>query len=453
VDVLTLDGAARLLAARDLSSRELVEKCLRRADELDPLLGTFVHRSDAALATADEADRLFAAGTVRSPLQGVPLGIKDVLTTADMPTTGQSRALPETWAPARDAVSVARLRSAGAVLVGKTTTMELAFGVPDPDTGFPVPRNPWALERWSGGSSSGTANGVAAGLFLGGLGTDTGGSIRLPAAFCGISGLKPTRGLVPVDGCIPLAPSLDHVGPMARSARDCAHLLAALTGTPVAPPRDDLAGVSLAVEREHHAGAPGVDPGAAHAFEEAVAALESLGASTTEITLLHYDATVAATQVVMLCEAYAHHRANLRERWNDYGVHTRRRLMHGAFLTAADEDRAHAVLGAAGRAVEEVLARHDAIVCLTAGGDPELVADLGVDSHLAAASLTFTRIWNPLGNPAVSIPVGLTSNGIPVGMQIVGRHGQDHALLALAGAFQVASTCHLRAPSLTAETP
>ena len=268
MDVLTLDDAARLLAARELSSRELVETCLRRADELDPLLGTFVTRcDDAALAAADEADRLFAAGTVRSPLQGIPLGVKDVLTTADMPTTGQSRALPEAWAPARDAASVARLREAGAVLVGKTSTMELAFGVPDPATGFPVPRNPWALERWSGGSSSGTANGVAAGLFLGGLGTDTGGSIRLPSAFCGITGLKPTRGLVSVDGCIPLAPSLDHVGPMARSARDCAHLLAALTGTPVAPPRDDLAGVSLAVERAHHAGAPGVDPGAVRAFD------------------------------------------------------------------------------------------------------------------------------------------------------------------------------------------
>ena len=239
------------------------------------------------------------------------------------------------------------------MLVGKTSTMELAFGLPDPTTGFPVPRNPWALERWSGGSSSGTANGVAAGLFLGGLGTDTGGSIRLPSAFCGITGLKPTRGLVPVDGCIPLAPSLDHVGPMARSARDCAHLLAALTGTPVAPPRDDLAGVSLAVERAHHAGAAGVDSGAVRALEHAVATFERLGARTAEIALPHYGAMVAATQVVMLREAYALHRANLRGRWSDYGVHTRRRLMHGAFLTAADEERARAVLAIARQATAE----------------------------------------------------------------------------------------------------
>jgi len=186
------------------------------------------------------------------------------------------------------------------------------------------------------------------------------------------------------------------------------------------------------------------------AFDDALATLDGLGARTTELALPHYDAIVAATQVVMLREAYALHRANLRERWNDYGVHTRRRLMHGAFLTAADEERAKIVLANARQVTAEVLARHDAIVCLTAGGDPELVADLGVESHLAAAGLTFTRIWNPLGNPALSIPAGFTSNGVPVGVQLVGRHGEDHALLALAGAFQLANTCHLRAPSFRA---
>ena len=450
MDVLTIDGAAALLAARELSARELVEGCLRRADELDPLLATFVSRDDdAALAAADRADRLFAAGTVRGPLQGIPLGIKDVLTTADLPTTAQSRALPDAWAPRRDAAAVARLREAGAVLVGKTSTMEFAFGVPDPATGFRIPRNPWDPERWSGGSSSGTANGVAAGLFLGGLGTDTGGSIRLPSAFCGITGLKPTRGLVPVDGCIPLAPSFDHVGPMARSARDCAHLLAALTGAPAAAPRTDLSGVSLAVERANHVDTAGVDAGAARAFDAAVATLEGLGARMTPVVLPHYAALVAATQVVMLREAYAQHRANLRANWGDYGVHTRRRLMHGSFLTAADEKRARAVLAVASRVVGDVLAHHDAIVCLTAGGDPELVAELGVESHLAAATLTFTRIWNPLGAPALSLPIGVTGNGIPVGLQLVGRHGRDQDLIALAGAFQVADTCHLRAPSLT----
>jgi aspartyl-tRNA(Asn)/glutamyl-tRNA(Gln) amidotransferase subunit A len=444
---LTLEEAASLLAARELSSRELVESCLRRADELDPLLGTFACRADeAALAAADAADRLFAAGTVLGPLQGVPLGVKDVLSTADMPTRAQSRALPADWVAPGDAPSVARLRRAGAVLVGKTTTMESAFGVPDAAQGFRIPRNPWSLEHWSGGSSSGTANGVAAGLFLGGLGTDTGGSIRLPSAFCGTTGLKPTRGLVPLDGCIPLAPSLDSVGPMARTARGCALLLEALTGRPAAPPLRSLAGVSLAIEREHHAAAPGVDPGAARAFESAVELLAELGAATTGISLPQYGATVAAAQVVLLREAYTLHRENLRERWHDYGAPTRQRLVHGAFLGADDETRARELLRAAGAAVEELLVRHDAIVCLTAGGDPELVAALGVESHLAASSLTFTRVWNALGEPAVSIPIGFTSNGLPVGMQIVGRKGGDGPLLALASALQLATRARLGHP-------
>jgi aspartyl-tRNA(Asn)/glutamyl-tRNA(Gln) amidotransferase subunit A len=444
---LTIDDAARALAAGELRSRELVEACLRRADELDPLLGTFAARcDDAALAAADEADRLFAAGVVRSPLQGVPVGVKDVLATADMPTTAESRALPPEWVPPGDAPSVARLRAAGAVVVGKTRTMELAFGMPDPQAGLPVPRNPWAPERWSGGSSSGTANGLAAGLFLGGLGTDTGGSIRLPSAFCGTTGLKPTRGLVPTDGCVPLAPSLDHVGPMGRAARDCAHLLAALTGRPPAEPPRDLAGLSIAVERRHHVEVEGVDPGAAAAFEAAVAALGALGAATPELALPGYGAAVAAAQLVLLREAFALHRANLRDRWADYGVHTRERLVHGAFLTAADEARARALLGRASAEVDALLERHDAIACLTAGAGPELVEELGVATHLARAHLAFTRVWNGLGHPALSLPVGHTADGLPVGLQLVGRKGGDEALLALATTFQAASTSYPELP-------
>jgi aspartyl-tRNA(Asn)/glutamyl-tRNA(Gln) amidotransferase subunit A len=237
---------------------------------------------------------------------------------------------------------------------------------------------------------------------------------------------------------------------MARSARDCALLLAALTGRTPAPPCDDLAGTSLAIEREHHARAEGVDPGAAAAFEAGVAVLEALGAAATEVSLPHNDAVVAASQVVMLREAFELHRSNLHRRWRDYGVHTRERLAHGAFLTAGDEARARDVHRRAACAVDELLERHDAIVCLTAGGPPERVDEFGVEHHLAVAGLTFTRIWNALGHPAVSVPVGFTSKGLPVGMQMIGRRGGDEPLLALAETFQNATSWHVATPPVAA---
>ena len=184
----------------------------------------------SALDEARQADADFANGIDRGPLQGIPLGIKDIIATDNAPTTAQSLVLDPTWGDQGDAPVVARLRAAGAVITGKTSTMEFATGLPDADKPFPVPRNPWNTDHWPGGSSSGTGAGVAAGLFLGGLGTDTGGSIRGPAAYCAISGLKPTFGRVPKSGCVPLGYSLDHIGPMARSARDCAAMLQIIAG-------------------------------------------------------------------------------------------------------------------------------------------------------------------------------------------------------------------------------
>ena len=301
---LTITEAAAQLRAGELTSVELTRALFERADRLDAELGIYLQRMDAsALEEAARADSDFAAGIDKGPLQGIPLGIKDIIATDNAPTTAQSLVLDPTWGDQGDAPVVARLRAAGAVISGKTTTMEFAVGLPDPDKPFPVPRNPWNTAHWTGGSSSGTGNGIAAGVFLGGLGTDTGGSIRGPAAYCGISGLKQTFGRVPKSGCVSLGFSLDHIGPMARSARDCAAILQVIAGYDASDPTckdvpvpdyfaglsGEIAGMKIAIEREHHTRVDGVLPEAVEAFEAAVRVLAQAGARPIEVTIPHYD--------------------------------------------------------------------------------------------------------------------------------------------------------------------
>ena len=223
---LTVQDAAKQLRTGELTSVELTKLVIARAEEFDAQVGTYLARfDDHALASAAQADDELAQGLDRGPLHGIPVGVKDILAALEGPTTAQSLILDPAWGEGKDAPIVKRLRKAGAVITGKTTTMEFACGMPDPTKPFPIPRNPWDLETWPGGSSSGTGSGIAAGMFLAGIGTDTGGSIRIPAAFCGVSGLMPTFGRVPKSGCTPLGYSLDHVGPLARSAWDCAAML------------------------------------------------------------------------------------------------------------------------------------------------------------------------------------------------------------------------------------
>ena len=316
------------------------------------------------------------------------------------------------------------------MLVGKTTTMEFAFGVPDPATGFPVPRNPWALERWSGGSSSGTANGVAAGLFLGGLGTDTGGSIRLPSAFCGITGLKPTRGLVPVDGLHPA-----RADRSTTSARWHARPATALTCSPPSPdsPRTRRGTASPALARGR-ARASRRRPRASTRAPPGRSSTRSrrssrLGARPPRSALPHYDADRGREPGRDAPRGVRRHRADSATAGTttastpapDHARRVLHRRRRG--LAPAPSPRSEGGLG--GRAA----ARHDAIVALTAGGEPERSTSSSVESHLAAASLTFTRIWNPLGPPVVSVPVGFTPTACRSGMQIVGRSGGGRRLL------------------------
>lgn len=329
---LTIQDAAAALRLRSLTSVQLTETMLERANTLDAKLAVYIRRMDeTALEAAVRADADFAAGIDLGPLQGIPLAVKDIIATDDAPTTAQSRVLDPAWSDQGDAPVVRRLRAAGAVIMGKTSTMEFANGLPDPEKPFPVPHNPWNLERWTGGSSSGTAAGIAAGLFYGGLGTDTGGSIRSPAAFCGISGIKPTFGLVPKSGCTFNGFSLDHVGPMARSAWDCAAMLQVLAGfdsgdacSAYVPVPDYLAaltgsveGLKLAVDRDDHTRLDGVLPEAVELFDAAGSLLASAGASITEVTLPNWTVVRAAHTLTSHVEKYVYHKVDMPSRWQD----------------------------------------------------------------------------------------------------------------------------------------
>ena len=373
---LSITEAAAKLRDGSLTSVELTSAVLARADAYDGEVGSYLARFDEqALATAARADADLAKGDDRGPLQGIPLGVKDIIAAADGPTTANSLVLDPAWGAGKDAPVVSRLKTAGAVITGKLTTMEFAIGSPDPTKPFPLPRNPWDLKTWPGGSSSGTGSGVAAGFILGGLGTDTGGSIRIPAAFCGVSGLMPTYGRVPKSGCAPLGYSLDHIGPLARTAADCAAILQVLAGYHASDPdcvdvpvpdfsagvgKGTLAGTRIGVERVHHC-PEGADPAVGAHFEAAVSTLEELGATVVEVELPYFDEMQAATMVTLCAEALAYHMPDMQSRWTDYFSTTRLRLIQGALTSAADFVQAQRVRRVAVKALTELFETVDVV--------------------------------------------------------------------------------------------
>ncbi|MCW0213659.1 MAG: amidase [Pseudonocardia sp.] len=459
---MTITDAAAALRTGETTSVALTEAVIAVADAHDGELGVFLARyTDTALAAAAKADAELAAGIDLGPLHGIPLGIKDIIATDEGETTAQSLVLDRSWGDMGDAPVVARLRAAGAVITGKTTTMEYAIGTPDPDKPFPIPRNPWSTEHWTGGSSSGTGGGVAAGMFLGGLGTDTGGSIRFPATNCGITGMKQTFGRVPKYGCVPLGYSFDHIGPMARSAQDCAAMLAVLAGhdprdaTSVDRPVDDyLGGLTGSLEGVRI----GVDPLLTHSsqnvpeltavLDAAVAELRAAGAVVSTVELPLYAELKTVTMVGLAAEAYAYHRPDLQSRWFDYGAGTRMAVATGALVPAGDYVQMQRVRRVGKRKVAELFADVDLIVTPTSACGAAPLAKLTFDDIIDALH---TPYWNAMGNPAMSVPMGFTTDGLPLGLQIVGRPFEEAAVFAAGHAYQQRTDWHLRAPALVAD--
>ena len=469
-DGVTLTEAALALRSGAMSCVELLRSCLAAADTHDPELGSYLQRFDeTALEAAEAADAVLTKGGAIGPLHGVPIGVKDILRTAEAPTTGQSLVLDRSWSiGAGDAVAVARLRSAGAVIVGKLSTMEFALGVPDPTKPFPVPKNPWNVRHWTGGSSSGSASAVAAGFVLGALGTDTAGSIRMPAAFCGISGMMPTFGRVSRGGCVPLSFTLDRIGPMARSVEDCATLLGVLAGHDDRDPSsarehvpdfsagltDDLSGLVIGYDRLAGVAGDLEDPAVGPALDAALAVLSAAGAELRPVQLPLYGEMAAAHFVIMLSEALAYHLPDLQSRWPDYFASTRNALAAGAFFSAADYTQAQRARRVGRGALRSLFDGVDLIVTATASSAAPAFADLeesmrGRSNDWFAA--VHTGYWNLMGNPAVSVPMGFTAEKLPLGLQIAGRPFDDAAVLRAGHAYQARTSWHRGVPPLASQ--
>lgn len=461
--IQSLTGAAAALRNREVSAAELVEQAIAEADRHDDEVGVFIRRfDDRAREQAEHVDAKIAAGAPLLALDGIPFGVKDILAHPYGPTTAQSLVLDPAWADSVGcAVAVHRLEAAGGIAMGKTTTMEFAIGTPDPDKPFPIPRTPWDLDCWAGGSSSGSGSGIAAGMFLGAVGTDTGGSIRIPAAFNGITGLKPTFGRVPKSGVVPLGYTLDHVGPMARTAADCALLLSVMAGhdhsdpySAPAPIQDypaaltgDLHGITIGVDDLDRYANAGIDPEQPTRFTAALEELRAAGATIVPVEVPMYPEVVAIDLVVLLAEAHAYHRRDLLERWIDYGRGTRILLAAGAAVTGADYVQAQRVRRIARKQVADLLDRVDLIVTPTGHlGAPRLDTFDHLQPLNVLASV-HTAYWDPLGHPTLALPIGLSSTHTPLSMSITGKHFDESLVLRAGDAYQRRTAHHLAIPT------
>lgn len=454
--------AARLRAGA-VSSEAVTRHLLARIERLDPQLNAYqTVMAETALAAARKADAELAQGFDRGPLHGVPVAIKDCILTEDAPTTVGSAVLADTL-PRRDATVVRRLKAAGAVLLGKLVLTEGTLV--EHLAGRPAPLNPWDATLWTGVSSSGSGVATAAGLCFASLGTDTGGSIRMPSAANGLTGLKPTWGRVSLDGVFPMCPSRDHVGPMARSAQDAALVMAAIAGHDPADPLSlpdagpdygaealgGCAGLRLGVDRR--ALESGVEPETAAALARAVEVLADLGMRVQEFTFPSPDAYLDIYAVETAAALAVIHAPTYLARAADYGAVLSRTIERASTFSAIDLLRAEQEKARFRGALNAALADVDvAILPMFAGGAPT-VADLAAAKDPAAIARSLGRFVLPLnasGHPALSAPCGLDRRGAPIALQLIGPLMSDGAVVRAAAAYQRATDWHTRRPPTSA---
>ncbi len=460
VEYLGVAEASELLRAKKLSPVELAQAAIARVQAHDSKLDAFLRiMPEIALEDARRAEAEIARGEWRGPFHGVPYGLKDIVDYAGLPTTAHSKILQDNVAQA-DAAVTRRLRAAGGVFMGKLATHEFATGGPSFDLPWPPARNPWNRDCFTGGSSSGSGAALAAGFVAAAIGTDTGGSVRNPASLCGIVGMKPTYGLVSRRGVVPLAFSLDHVGPMTRTVRDNALMLDLIAGHDPADPGSvnratggycaqlarGIEGLRVGVIRHFYARDMEADPEMTAALDAAASLLGELGAQVREIETARLDEYVACNRIILTSEAYAVHETWLRERPQDYGALARSRIMAGAFVRAADYINATRVRR---KLTSEFHALFDRIdVALTASSmDPACRID-----DPQAVEYTYGRQarapFNVTGSPAVSVPIGFSRAGLPLAMQLVGKPFSEALLYRVAHAYEQACGWHERHPSL-----
>ena len=452
--------AAALIRERRLSPAEYVEALYRRSDALDRDVHAYIHPTpEIALRQAKEAASEIAAGGYRGALHGIPYGLKDIIDCAGVPTTAHSRILAGNVA-AEDAAVTERLSAAGGVLMGKMATHEFALGGPSFDLPWPPPRNPWNLDHFTGGSSSGSAAAVAAGFLPAALGTDTGGSVRGPASLCGIVGMKPTYGRVSRRGVFPLAFSLDTVGPLTRSVEDNALVLSAIAGHDPGDPASsrepvpDLAadlragvrGLRIGLVRHFYAGDMEAHPEVADAVEEAAAVLARLGARVEPLELEPLGLYAACSRTLITSEAYAVHERWLRERPGDYGASLRQRLLPGAFVRAVDYVHAMRLRRELVEQFESAMGAFDVAVTVSSMDPPPPIDD--EDEIARTYPRQARQPFNVLGVPALALPAGFTPDGLPLSMQIAGRAFDEATVYRAAYAYEQETGWTARRPPL-----
>jgi aspartyl-tRNA(Asn)/glutamyl-tRNA(Gln) amidotransferase subunit A len=448
-----------LLRKRELSPVELTKNCLAQIEKLNPTLNAFVTvTAELALTQARAAEAEILSGHWRGPLHGIPLALKDLIDTAGIRTTAAS-ALFKDRVPAEDAEVVRRLKEAGAVLLGKQNLHEFAYGGSTMISYYGEVHNPWDPTRIAGGSSGGSAASVAAGLGYGAIGTDTAGSVREPAALCGIVGLKPTYGRVSVRGVIPLSLSLDHIGPIARTVSDAALMLQVIAGHDAkdahstdAPVPDYVAGLRDGV-KQLRIGVPrkffyaDLDPEIASAVEQAIGVLRTLGRDLSEIEI-----EVPTDRTLQTAEAYAYHAESASRSPELYQPETLRRIRRGEDISAAEVERRRRELKHIRSEVHKIFEGVDVLVTPTtpvpAGAIDELKKDPDLLRPHELMLLRNTRPVNVWELPAISVPCGFTTVGLPIGLQIIGPQWREDTVLKLAYAYEQATDWHKRSPGL-----
>lgn len=457
--VPSIAEASHLIAQRKLSPVELVEDCLQRIDVMDEELHSFVRiLADDAHAAARKAESEIWSGLYRGPLHGIPIGLKDIFDLAGVPTTAHSR-LYEDNISREDSAVAARLKEAGAIILGKLATYEFALGGPSFDLPWPPARNPWDQSRITGGSSSGTGVAVSAGLVLAGIGSDTGGSIRFPAAYCGVAGIKPTYGLVSRRGAVPLAYSLDTVGPMAWTVEDCAIMLQSMAGHDPNDPasvgvsipdyrealRMDLRGVKIGIVRHFFEEDNVISPMAIEAIDEAISILKSLGADVRVVTLSPLEDYSSVALSIMLIEGFSVHQRNLSERPEMYGAYFRDRMALGAFFTGADYVQALRRRSELSAELSETFRSFDVLVTAITSGEAPPVDT--VSPFASYEKPILSAPFNAAGCPAMSVCCGFSPSGLPLAFQIAGKPFDEAKVFQVGHAYEKATEWRKNRPN------
>jgi aspartyl-tRNA(Asn)/glutamyl-tRNA(Gln) amidotransferase subunit A len=468
VTQLNFGEASQLLRTRKVSPVELTNACLRSIEWLNPKLNAFITvTADSALAEARQAETEIRRGDWKGPLHGIPIALKDLIDTAGVRTTAASELFKDRI-PAEDAEVVRRLRAAGAVFLGKLNLHEFAYGGSSAISHFAPVHNPWNLDYCPGGSSGGSAAAVAAGLCYGAIGTDTGGSIRQPAAYCGIVGIKPTYGRVSTRGVIPLSWSLDHLGPMTRTVKDAALMLQAIAGydaqdtTSVNVPVPDYSATITAATSSLRLGIlrdyffEGLHPEIEAAMEAALSVLKTLTRAQRDLAPMATDKSYSAVMdsyvTILRAESYSYHKDYVSKSPDLYQAPTLKRIQAGADITASALAQARHQLEQVRHSIAKVFETVDLLITPTTCVPPFTIADLADPNTLRDKELLMlrnTRPFNAFGLPTVSVPCGFTKNGLPIGLQITGPSGDEATVLRLAYAYEQATNWQQRKPDLT----